>query len=173
MKTASHFAAFQMREWITVTAGAGATRCSLIALVIGAVPDELVLTLRDEPADPELLVPGAIVGVRRDRGNTVHAQVIAYETGEHPIVVVGMLAAPPPRHDQRAAHRTPVTMRETTLVVRAHRRTASTKVRILDLSTGGARILTRRPGECAASMSLRHHGLLNWFGGVDEGANSQ
>lgn len=144
VRTAPDFETCMVRDRVSINTGSGATWATLPALIVSATPLQLELALRGRPADPETLAPGALVRIQLEDRTVVRAQVVVFDAGESPVVAVAALTPPTPEENNRAFHRMPVTMRETTLAVLAPGRTSIGRARILDLSGGGARILLQK-----------------------------
>jgi Tfp pilus assembly protein PilZ len=157
MAVARDFAEFELREVVAINTGTGADWSSVSAIVVAAGRDMMELALGREPDHPEAMAPGCVVRVRRDRASSVRAQVIAVDRGAIPVVVVRPLTAAQAAENQRSYHRAHTQMRETTGVGVIAGRPVSFRAWIVDLSGGGARMVTLRELHQGDAMTLRLH----------------
>jgi hypothetical protein len=149
--------AFRVGEMVTLQPHLDPRAGSIPAFVVTANDDELHLACRVTAGTA--LDPGTILRVAlssRGRRHTSRAQILGVEPGGHPIVIARILPARVEAMSEVRAHRRVLTrLREATLSAVTGERAFGCRVRVVDLSTGGARVTGRRA--LATNTRVRLH----------------
>jgi hypothetical protein len=179
--TVKDFRDFEVREYVDITTGQGADWSSHTALVTAQTVDTLHVALSLPPEQPARLAHGSLIRVRRRYTvASVRSQVLTYEPGPHPVVVVRPLVVPDAVENVRAYHRVPTQLEETYITAVLQGRVLRFRVHVVDLSGGGARIRAAQPltagdrielslpaGSPSAPAVLRVPGWVAWVQPVE------
>lgn len=151
------FAGFELKEFATLLSGEGDRYVSLSCVVVAISREELHLALRSQPDAVDCIAPGTVVRVRRGDAGSVRAQVISLDLDTIPVVVVRALAAVSigVASNQRSFHRVPTQLQETHATAFSAGRAVRFRVRVVDLSGGGARVMSPQALAAGDLLSLR------------------
>ncbi len=155
MTRADGFSGIAPRRSVGITAGDGKQRVRLSAVVTAAGGNRLALALRVLPLQAAVIAPGAPVVIETPGGPTVDARVESLDAGGSPVLVVRALGQAEPAGNQRAFFRVAMRLMDTRAAVVAGGSAARFPVRLMDLSGGGARVLSPRPLVTGSTLGLR------------------
>jgi hypothetical protein len=143
---------YQADEEVILSIGTGMQRTKLDALVVSAQGDTLELRLLDG-AGRTPLRPGMRATIGRRIGREKAAELVLIQ--EDDCLILLLDPAELSQYNQRAHRRVTLQSVETLLVVVENRRSQAFKVRVTDLSGGGARLLSPRPLTVGQSLAMR------------------
>ena len=155
MSTQADFADLHPGENVTLVTGVGDESTNLPARVASSDDGVVALHLAMAVIQPEMLATGTPVRLLMPDGQQRPAEVVLFEPGPKPLVVLERPTAGS-RHDSaRAFHRVPMQLMEVLVTHVTGTGAARFRVRIMDLSGGGARILCPRPVAGGDLLSIR------------------
>lgn len=143
------------RQTVGLIAGEGERRVRLSALVTAAGSHRVALALRVLPLHAALIAPGAPLAVVLPGGGVVDACVERLDTGGTAVLVIRAAVPPESAANQRAYFRVPMRLLGTPATLLAGGTAACFRVHLMDLSGGGARVLSPRPLAGGATLNLR------------------
>lgn len=139
------FADLPLDQPVTVVIGEGDARTDLPARVVSCDGDVVALRLGVTPLHGAQLSTGVRVRVVPADGRPRLAEVVLFESGPQPLIVLERPANPAITDSTRAYHRVPMHLVEALVTHVSTTGAARFRVRIVDLSGGGARLLCPRP----------------------------
>lgn len=135
----------QAGETANVIAGGAGDRTVLPARVESSSHGLVGLRLTAQPAQPELLAAGVRVYLVNESGRVDPAEVVSVEIGAETLLVLGVLSLAPATTNRRDFHRVPMRLMEVQTILVTEKSAARFRLKVLDLSGGGARLLSTRP----------------------------
>lgn len=149
---------WQHGDVVVVIAGDGDRRFELSARVLSADAQRPAFRLEITPLDPLALAPGVPLLIEHENGTLIQAVIDAVDADG---VLRTRIASTPsaPLENQRRHFRAPMGLRDAQATLVKDSSTARFRVRLVDLSGGGARILAPRPLVTGnrISLTLRLH----------------
>ncbi len=143
-------------ETANVIAGGAGERTVLPGRVESSSHGLVALRLNAQPAPTSGgLAPGARVYLVHESGRVDPADVVSLETGAETLLVLGVLSLAPTSANRRDFHRVPMRLMEVQTVLVTEKSAARFRLKVLDLSGGGARLLSARPMAAGNMLSLR------------------
>jgi hypothetical protein len=155
MTRQSDFANLQAGQTVSIVAGEDDQRTEVPARVASSDQGVVALYLGITPIQSDQFATGTHVRLLMPDGHIEPAEVVMFEPGPEPLVVLEKPELTSPSESLRAFHRVPMHLVEALVTHVSSTGAARFRVRIVDLSGGGARILCPRPVSPGDPISLR------------------
>lgn len=154
MVTKHGFGDLELGQTVNLIAGADGKDMALSARVMSASKDALALQLLVLPFSSEVLAQDTQVCVVRHDGRSDRAKVIRLKLESTAVVMLQPLWSPDELPNQRADRRVPARAMHAHLTSTNCRRAVRVRVRVIDLSGGGARLVSPRQFNCNEVVDL-------------------
>lgn len=140
---------------VRLIAGDGSRRLEIPTQVVTLTQEQMELLLTVAPFETNTLAPGSQVRIVHAGGKITHARVLWLETIPEPVLMVEPLDSESDEDNRRKARRIPMQLIDAHALFVTPKGAISFRVRVVDLSAGGARLLSPRRLTSGAKLDLR------------------